>query len=131
MGRANKGGHVSVYGYRVISVDGKAKLEHVAVAEKAMGRSLPKGAQVHHLNGDPLDNRPANLVVCPSANYHRLLHRRGVSMEITGRPDAQQCFTCQHWIVPEETAPFTWCLVKPRGANKGYRLSRRCPLRGL
>jgi hypothetical protein len=50
--------------------------EHVAVVEKAIGHQLPKGAEVHHINGDVSDNRPQNLVACDSHAYHLLLHRR-------------------------------------------------------
>jgi HNH endonuclease len=63
-------------GYIVLTVDGKRVYEHVLKAEKALGKKLPKGAVVHHLNNRPWDNRNENLVVCPSQNYHLLLHRR-------------------------------------------------------
>lgn len=62
---------------RVHVGDNKYKMEHVLRAEKALGRPLPKGVIVHHVNGDPADNfRPWNLVVCPNQDYHLLLHRR-------------------------------------------------------
>lgn len=37
---------------------------HILVAEKALGRTLPKGAEVHHVNEDRADNRNTNLVIC-------------------------------------------------------------------
>lgn len=46
------------------------------IAARALGRALPEGAEVHHLNGDHNDNRPCNLVICQDAEYHDLLHRR-------------------------------------------------------
>jgi CRISPR/Cas system-associated exonuclease Cas4 (RecB family) len=47
---------------------------HVAVAEAALGKKLPKGAVVHHVDLNPLNNDASNLVVCPSQSYHLLLH---------------------------------------------------------
>lgn len=49
---------------------------HIALAEKAAGKKLPKGAQVHHVDGDKTNNDPSNLVVCPNFAYHALLHAR-------------------------------------------------------
>ena len=65
-------------GYKIVSgAGGKFRArEHRVIAEKALGKPLPKGSVVHHLNGDPSDNRPCNLVVCPSTAYHWLLHKR-------------------------------------------------------
>lgn len=50
--------------------------EHVLVAEKALGRYLPDGVEVHHVNEIKHDNRGSNLVICEDQAYHRLLHKR-------------------------------------------------------
>ena len=38
-----------------------------------MGRPLRPGEVVHHLDGDPTNNHPDNLVVLPSQRHHALL----------------------------------------------------------
>lgn len=74
--RADGTGTMDKNGYIVVKVGGVAKFEHVLIAEKALGKPLPKGAQVHHVNERKGDNRNNNLVVCPSDAYHKLLHQR-------------------------------------------------------
>lgn len=64
-------------GYIMMTVNGRRVLEHVLKAEKALGKPLPKGAVVHHMNCKSWDNdTPFNLIVCPDQAYHLLLHRR-------------------------------------------------------
>lgn len=69
--RKIKGGYI----YRTVSKN-KLQYEHITIAEKALGKPLPKGAEVHHVNRIRSDNRPENLVICPSHAYHMLLHAR-------------------------------------------------------
>ncbi len=46
------------------------------VAAKALGKPLPAGCEVHHINQDAKDNRPQNLVICQDKAYHHFLHAR-------------------------------------------------------
>lgn len=72
-----KGRPMTSAGYILLTVDGKRKYEHIHLAEKALGKLLPEGAVVHHMNNTPWDNHtPFNLVVCSDQAYHMLLHKR-------------------------------------------------------
>lgn len=50
--------------------------EHILVAEKALSKPLPIGAQVHHVDKNGLNNKNNNLVICQDQAYHSLLHVR-------------------------------------------------------
>lgn len=69
---------------------------HVALAERAFGRPLPPGVQVHHVGGNKRNSVPDNLVICQDAAYHKLLHVRTVVVRMGGNPDADRmCSKCR------------------------------------
>lgn len=68
--------------------------EHIIIAEKALGRSLPEGVQVHHY-GDVGDN--SKLVICENQEYHRLLHVRKKSLKECGDASKRKCKYCQKY----------------------------------
>ena len=89
--------------------------EHVLIAAAALGKTLPQGAHVHHVDGNPLNNRNENLVICPDNAYHQLLHRRERALDACGHADWRKCHLCKRYDAPENL------VVTPRGA-KGDRV---------
>lgn len=99
-----KGGVTWNAGYKFVylgRVDGYVA-EHILVASDALGKPLPKGAHVHHVNGDKSDNRSENLVVCQDNSYHKLLHFRQKALDACGHAGWRQCCFCRQWCEPSE-----------------------------
>jgi hypothetical protein len=81
---------------------GKQVLEHVAIAAAALGRAIPKGVEVHHVNEDPSDNSRGNLVICQDHAYHFLLHRRLRALLACGNPNYMKCEICHQYDDPSQ-----------------------------
>lgn len=66
-------------GHKMVYQDGKYQYEHRLNLEKKIGRKLKRGEQVHHINGQPGDNRPANLQLVTMATHNQIdkKHRMG------------------------------------------------------
>jgi hypothetical protein len=74
--------------------DGSWVYEHVQVVERAIGKRLPPKAEVHHVNGNKRDNRPANLVACQDRAYHCLLEKRTRALRECGHASWLKCKYC-------------------------------------
>lgn len=85
-GRWKGGEYISTDGYRMVKCDGhfhpsgrvKYKREHILVVEEFIGRELKTargymGEQVHHIDGDKLNNVIDNLLLCEDTSVHKLV----------------------------------------------------------
>lgn len=72
-------------------------LEHILIAEKALGRFIPESIEIHHFNEVRSDNRGGNLVICEDRDYHCLLHVRTRAYRACGDPSSRKCKYCKKW----------------------------------
>ena len=106
-------------GYRMVFLPDNPKsgksgfmYEHVAMAEKVLGKLLPPGAEVHH-HGEKNDN--TQLVICQDHAYHRLLHRRTKALKACGHANWRKCNFCKQYDKPENL------YIHPNGRNAWHK----------
>lgn len=75
-------------------ISNKYKRSYVVKAELAMGKSIPKGAEVHHFS-------ETQLVICQDRAYHRLLQDRTDALLDCGNTKWRKCCFCKKYDVPE------------------------------
>ena len=93
-------GYTDPKGRVFIRRNGAVKARARWVVEDVLGKSLPQGAEVHHVDGNPSNDAPTNLVVCPDKGYHRLLHLRTKAYIATGDPTKRMCKFCRQYDEP-------------------------------
>ena len=109
---------------KVMSDKGVWLREYIVKAEKALGKPLPKGAEVHHVDENRLNNENSNLVVCEDKYYHKLLHLRAKALEVCGNPEARTCNFCGAWDILDNP---DFRLYDRSGRNQGaYGVHRSC-----
>jgi len=59
--------------YRTIAVNGKNVVEHRYLMEKKLGRKLKKSEEVHHIDGNGMNNNLDNLIIM-THKQHQILH---------------------------------------------------------
>lgn len=75
-------------GHRMLSIDGRAVLEHRYVMEQILKRHLTRFEFVHHIDGNPANNTPINLMVV-TPRKHSGLHAKYFRSETH-----KQCACC-------------------------------------
>src|SRR3954468_15898274 len=74
---------------------GRLQTLHRIVAAMALGKPLPPKAEVHHVDGNTMNNLNSNLVICEDRAYHRLLHIRANTLRAGGDPNTERlCGNC-------------------------------------
>ncbi len=70
--------------------------EHIKVATEALGRPLPTGSVVHHVDEDKTNNQKSNLVICQDRAYHVMLHSRLRIQKAGGHHNTEKfCIDCK------------------------------------
>ncbi len=74
------GKHLDSHGYPMIYMPNHPRanhnyvFEHWIIMEEFLGRYLKKGEEIHHINGNPSDNRIENLKLFPNHSEHSKTH---------------------------------------------------------
>ena len=76
--------------------------EHRLIASEALGKPIPKKSIVHHIDGDRLNNKNNNLVICEDRGYHKLIHQRIEAKKESGFAHYKKCWVCKEWGPPED-----------------------------
>jgi DNA-binding MarR family transcriptional regulator len=105
--------------YVAVHRNGRSDWQHREIAEKALGKPLPEGAEVHHIDGTKRNNANRNLVICQDRAYHALLHVRARVVRAGGDPNTQRlCGRCK------QLKPLSEFYVRRRGPRAGNPISQ-------
>ena len=73
---------------------------HQIIASRVLGRKLKRPAEIHHVDGNGMNNSNDNLVICPSRLYHMLLHKRQAAFDACGNANWMKCRFCKKYDDP-------------------------------
>lgn len=123
-GKIKANGYVKIYKPEHHKADNRGRIyEHTLICENALGKLLPDGAEIHHVNENRGDNSPGNIVLCQDSAYHSLLHQRARALKECGHANWLKCCFCKQYDDPKNMD------VRKRSPNgKGHVLGehRNC-----
>jgi hypothetical protein len=89
-------------GYKLIKSHGHPRAdkcgyikEHILIAEKVLGKSLPLEAVIHH-------HTPNQLIVCQDQAYHLYIHQREKAYRACGHANWRKCQFCKQYDGPNK-----------------------------
>ena len=93
--------HTRVRGNRLHYKTRESKRIHRLIVEEALGKPIPKGAVVHHVDGNIRNNSNDNLVLCESHSYHGFIQHRTKAFYACGYANWKWCHFCKTWDDPK------------------------------
>lgn len=91
--------HRNKQGYVWEFVNGRKVFAHRVVAERAVGRPLPRTSVVHHVDGNVENNSNNNLVILQNAAEHASLHMRQRAQNAgVDYKTHKWCHACGAWL---------------------------------
>ena len=97
--------------------------DHIFKIENILGRTLPYHAVIHHIDGDTLNNKNCNLIVCENQAYHNLLHKRQRALVGGGDVHMLKCRVCKQYDYPTNMYVHTIGWGRHRECHRQYAAS--------
>lgn len=101
--------------------------EHVVAMAIMIGRSVPKGMVVHHMDGDKRNNAPSNLMLCTQRDHTRM-HVMMRAVERCGDGWKRPCRFCGEYSMISDMVKHGkiegWCHFRCRQLSWAARKDR-------
>lgn len=119
--RLDKKGYVMIYMPNHLRASYGYVREHILIAEKALGKPLSPGTQIHH-HGAKDDN--TKIVICENQEYHSLLHLRTRALKACGHVSWRKCTFCKQYDDLANLIIFSGCAAYHKKCKSIYDKKR-------